>query len=387
MRRAGVQRHSLIALCALGLIVGASGCDRVNELMQEMSGDQIDDPVIDLTSNAPAPPIVAGTNLPAPPANLPLVGERIPYLKTVEQELTQPTPNGSFTSRSRTDFMLSLTVEETTPDRVRWNVRYERVRHSLEMGETSFVFDSAAPQAQVPPEALQYQGLAGNGFSFWRGTDNRIMEFGGFEQFLARCFATLSPEQQNAIVAQYAQVPNEQRLGTFVDESLNYLAPSGTRTNATFQIGDRWVRTESISQPVSFEINQQLSVEGADQNTIQLQSISTFAPKADYGNPASEQREVQVALSGGRAFGEYRFDRRTNLPITAKSERNLEMTVTLADGSRFTQQTRVMTTLQVAGASAGISAPAVQSEIQQVSTSPAAPAPAAFTQSTIPPPQ
>jgi len=105
------------------------------------------------------------------------VGDRFPLQKTVEQKLTQPTDQGVSTGHSRLDVLLSLLVEELRDGHTRMGVRYHRVRYLEQDPEGRTVeYNSTAPPREIPAQARVYAGLVENGFSFWIGPDNRLIE-------------------------------------------------------------------------------------------------------------------------------------------------------------------------------------------------------------------
>ena len=122
------------------------------------------------------------------------VGDRFPLRKVVEQELIQTFPGepgrAPESSRSRLDMLLAITVEDAGNEGARLAVRYDRIRYHRDVGRTSVDYDSAQPPIALPLELAAYQGMVGNGFSFWIGADNRIAGVEGFAAFVQTALAT-----------------------------------------------------------------------------------------------------------------------------------------------------------------------------------------------------
>ena len=146
------------------------------------------------------------------------VGDRFPLSKRVEQRLTQADGQGVSVYRSLTEMLLSLSVEEIRDGKKLLSVRYHRVRYGHDIAGKKVEYASDSPPQTIPPEALAYAGLHENGFSFWIGPDNRVVELVGFAEFLQRCVRNVPPQHRPAVLAQLEGTHNENDLANFITQ-------------------------------------------------------------------------------------------------------------------------------------------------------------------------
>ncbi|MGE5193921.1 MAG: DUF6263 family protein [Deltaproteobacteria bacterium] len=311
----------------------------------------------DVADAADDPPIVApATALPAASqatSGRPLkAGDRFPLLKTVTQTLQQPSPNGWVTSRSTLEMLMSVTVEEIHPldgrpqgldprsGQKRLQVNYHRVRFSQDLpGQPRLEYDSNVPTSPVPQAALGYHGLKDNGFGFWTGSDNQIVELAAFDQFVSRCFNDV-PVARRQQAAAAMVLPAAEAIACFVDDTVGVLPATAVRE------GDCWVRDREVLQPVPLHVSNKCTVRRMTPELAQIEIlgiISAPTPNSSIHQPGSTAR---VVVRGGKSQGDCLVDRRTGLPVESRAEQSLEMTVRMPDGSEFDQQKSTLTTIQ-----------------------------------------
>lgn len=280
------------------------------------------------------------------------VGDRFPLRKTVEQQLTQPAPDGKGVSMSRSflELLLALTVEElrTGPEiprndprlgYKRLSVRYSRVRFEQQLVDHTIRYDSANPPAQVPVEALGYHGLAHNTFQFWMDADNQIREMIGFDAFIERCLEPVAPEKRELVRAMLVAGAGADGVANFVDDSIGILPGTAVRE------GDSWNRSRTVLQPVPLRVDNRYTLRQFDQGRVHVEIVGSIRPSLTF-RPAEEQtRDVEVNIRKGHVFGHCVVDQRTGLPVEATVNQEMDMRVRLASGSEFDQ--RKLTTTNV----------------------------------------
>jgi hypothetical protein len=281
------------------------------------------------------------------------VGDRFPLLKTVTQTLQQPSPNGWVTSRSTLEMLMSVTIEEIhQPDRQhaeldprsgqkRLQVNFLRLHYLQELpGQARVEYDSIAPVYPVPQAALGYHGLKDNGFGFWLGPDNQIVELVAFDQFLKRCLNDVPAEKRQEVGAALA-LPAAEAIASFVDDTVGALSSTAVRE------GDTWIRDRQVLQPVPLHINYKYTLRQITSDMADIDVQGTISAPVPYGSINQPNREVRVAIRGGRSQGNCRLDRRTGLPLESRAEQALEMTVRMPDGSEFEQHKQTLTTIRL----------------------------------------
>lgn len=117
------------------------------------------------------------------------VGNRFPFSKSVEHRLTQVDQDGTRVSSSRTDMNLTISVERVLADGRRlMTIQFQRVQHVQDILGKRISYSSDAPgSSSIPQDAALYAGLTNNGFSFWMGANNQILEVVGYGDFLRQC--------------------------------------------------------------------------------------------------------------------------------------------------------------------------------------------------------
>jgi hypothetical protein len=281
------------------------------------------------------------------------VGDRFPLLKTVTHTLQQASPNGWVTSRSTLEMLMTVTIEEIhQPDRQhpeldprsgqkRLQVNYLRLHYLQELpGQPRVEYDSMAPVHPVPQAALGYHGLKDNGFGFWLGPDNQIVELVAFDQFLKRCLNDVPADKRQEVGAALA-IPAAEAIASFVDDTVGILPSTAIHE------GDTWMCDRQVLQPVPLHINSRFTLRQIASDVADIDVLGTISAPVPHGSLNQPNREVRVVIRGGRSQGHCRLDRRTGLPVESRIEQALEMTVRMPDGSEFEQHKQTLTTIRL----------------------------------------
>jgi hypothetical protein len=332
---------ALLSLCGCGWWGGQSDRD------VEDDDDALEEP-IQASAVSSIPP-----SSPKPDIG-PKVGDRFPLVKMVKQTLQQPSPQGWAVSRSVLEMLMTVSIEETHPTdnrrpeadvragQKRMLVKFDRIRLSQEIpGQPPTEYDSNAPTDPLPQAALPYHGLKDNSLGFWLSADNQVLELVGFEQFVSRCLQDVPPERRRQMSAAIAVPTAAEGIATFVDENIGLLPGTAVRA------GDSWLRDRQVLQPVPLHLSQKQTLReiAADFADIDLQgTISAPVPR---GTPNQPGPEVRVSIRGGQSQGRCRLDRRTGLPLDARVEQSLEMTVHMPNGTEFDQYKSTITSIQL----------------------------------------
>jgi hypothetical protein len=274
------------------------------------------------------------------------VGERFPLQRKIEQRLTQGDGMGGvLVNRSLVEMMLSLVVEEVRDGNKRLSVKYHRIHygHNIAGRQVEYNSESTSPP---PPEALAYAGLKNNGFSFWIGPDNRVVEIIGFQDFLQKCVQNVPAAQREAVLRQLERMQTDEGLANFVDDGIGLLPYSDDpkRPAVAVKVGAAWElkprRTEG-AMPLSIAtrcILKNLTDSSAEIGLIgKITGSSTPVAVQDGGHT------MRVQLKGGHCAGSCTIDRRTGLPTQSEVNRYLEMLVQLPDGTEIAQRKEILT--------------------------------------------
>jgi hypothetical protein len=351
-----------MCLCIGGMIVGTllPGCNylpgNASDSDAEFADLELDDEV-DQEVEAPKRSLSrkeVQKEEPAPPLELPAkgelglhlaVGDRFPLRKTVEQRLTQPGDAGFVTGQSRLDMLMSLAVEELRDGQTRLAVRYHSVRYrEQDIEGRTIEYDSAHPEREVPPQALAYAGLVDNGFSFWIGADNRLVDLVGFSDFVQRCVRDVPPSLRQAVVAQLSAANGENGIANFIDDSIGLL-PVGadpSSSGAVVQLGTTWdLPVRKIDGPIPMQVSTQCKIKGLTDRTAEIDLFGSIGP-ARHADP---QNGWTVTIVGGRCLGSCTVDRRTGIPTNSLVQRYVDLRLELPDGSEVKQRKEITTTI------------------------------------------
>ena len=276
------------------------------------------------------------------------VGDRFPLTKRVEQKLTQADGQGVSVYRSLTEMLLSLSVEEIRDGHKLLSVRYHRVRYGHDIAGKKVEYSSDSPQQAIPPEALAYAGLRENGFSFWIGPDNRVVELVGFAEFLQRCVKDVPPQHRQSVLAQLEGTHSENDLANFVDDGIGLLPYSDNPRHpaVAVKVGSAWDLKPRMSEgPIPMQVNTRCVLKDLTDSTAEISLIGKIVGDRAPVVVRDGNREMKVFVKGGHCSGLCKIDRRTGLPTNSLVNRYLEMTVQLADGSEIQQRKDTLTSI------------------------------------------
>jgi hypothetical protein len=242
---------------------------------------------------------------------------------------------------------------ETEAGRRLLSVRYHRVRYEHDVAGRRFRYASDEPAGPVPVEALPYQGLVDNGFSFWIGPDHKIIEPIGFADFLKRCIRQVPAEHQEAVLSAFADSTDE-GIANFIDDSIGFL-PSADRPVAE---GENWVRERRLPRPVPLFLRSQCSLSRLTDTAAEIDVAGTIAATQTFGPTRPDGTDsssgtggsgtgLSVTIRGGYESGRCLIDRGLGLPLSSSVKRYVDMTVRQSDGTEFTQQKVTTTTIRL----------------------------------------
>lgn len=277
------------------------------------------------------------------------VNQRFPMIKTVEQTLSQASTAGISHSKSKLELILALTVEEIHADgRKRFKVVYTGVKYSHNIAGEQVSYDSNRSTGPAPPEVQAYQRLVNNGFSFWIGPDNKIVELVGFDEFLKRCLQNTPPEQLETVLAKIAESSGDDGIANFIDDSIGLL-PYNIDENhkgGAIRVGETWMKTRRLTQPIPMVLKTEYTLRELNDKTATINIAGDIA-SSKINSPMNQKgNSVQLHIRGGKTFGTCLIDRKTGLSLESKIDRFLETTVKLANGKEFEQQKQIVTTIR-----------------------------------------
>ena len=277
------------------------------------------------------------------------VGERFPLTKTVEHRLTQTDRTGSSISTSRTHVMLSLIVDELQPDgRKQLAVRYHRVQYEQDIRGKRIEYSSDRPAEAVPPEALLYAGLANNGFSFWIGPDNKIIELVGFNDFLQRCLRNVPTQYKNSVQQQLEATRSEDGIANFIDDSIGLLPYSSDPSHPAVAVkeGSIWeLKPKHSERPIPMLVTTRCTLKELTKNSADIVLTGRISGSPNAVLLRSPEGDIKVRVTGGRCTGECRVDRNSGLPTQSQVQRLLEMEIEMADGQRIQQNKETLSSM------------------------------------------
>ena len=336
----------LTALLAL-FFIGLPGCNYFQGSQADLDADLAeleDDDTKELDANSNR-----GSSTTEGELELKLkVGDRFPLTKRVEQRLTQADGQGMSVYRSLTEMLLSLSVDEIRDGNKLLSVRYHRVRYGHDIAGKRVEYSSDSPQQAIPPEALAYAGLHENGFSFWIGPDNRVVELVGFAEFLQRCVRDVPPQHRQSVLAQLEGTQNENDLANFVDDGIGLLPYSNNPRHpaVAVKVGSSWDLKPRMSVgPIPMQINTRCVVKELTDSTAEISMIGKVIGDRAPVVVRDGNGEMRVFVKGGHCSGTCKIDRRTGLPTSSQVNRYLEMSVKLADGSEIQQRKDTLTSI------------------------------------------
>ncbi len=278
------------------------------------------------------------------------VNQRFPMIKTVEQTLSQASAAGVVQSKSKLELILAVTVEELQEDgRKRLRVQYSGVKYSHDIAGEKVSFDSNRSSGPAPPEVQAYQGLVQNGFSFWIGPDNKIIELVGFDQFMQRCLQNTPVSQRETVLAKISETSGDDGVANFIDDSIGLLPYNINKENhkgGAVRVGETWTRTRRYTQPIPMTLKTEYTLRELNDHSAIINVAGDIAA-SKISSPINQKgKSVQIYIRGGKTAGSCLIDRQSGLPLKSQIERILETTVKLANGQEFEQQKQIVTTIR-----------------------------------------
>jgi len=343
----------LCALCAGCGSFSGSSADSDAEFadleLDEETSRLLQPPKGEKSGELKEPPALPELNEPPAKGELGLrlaVGDRFPLQKRVEQRLEQPSEKGTTTGHSQLDVMLSLIVEELRDGKTRFGVRYHRVRYLEQdpQGQT-IEYNSTVPTREIPAQARVYAGMVDNGFSFWIGPDNQLVDLVGFNDFVQRCVREVPANQRQAVVNQLTVDKGENGIASFIDDSIGLLPVSGDpkSSRVSVQEGTTWeLPSRRIDGPVPMLLTTRCKIKGLSPQKAEIDLFGSIAPT----HRVDQEQGWKVSVLGGRCMGSCTVDRSTGLPTNSRVERYVDMLLELPDGSQLPQHKVIITTIQ-----------------------------------------
>jgi hypothetical protein len=281
------------------------------------------------------------------------VGDRFPLKKRIEQRLTQMLPGrpsldnvggsstqadaqgGILVNVSVLEMLLSLEVEEIRDGNKRLAVRYHKVHygHNIAGRQVEYRSEQNGP---VPTEALAYAGLKDNGFSFWIGPDNRVMELVGFSEFLQRCLQNVPTAYRDAVMKQLEGTHSDDGLANFIDDGIGLLPYSNDPKHpaVAVKVGSAWeLKPRRSEGPIPTSTITRCMLKNLNDTSAEIGLLGKI-----YGStaPIAVQdggRYMHILVKGGHCSGTCTVDRRTGLPTHSEVNRYMEMTVQMPDNT------------------------------------------------------
>lgn len=262
-------------------------------------------------------------------------GDRFPLQKVVEQQLIQPSLTGeNVVHDTRLELQMVISVEVVEPTRILLGVRYSRARFTSNIAGEVTEFDSSMAGAQIPAAAAPYQRMIGNGFGFWIGPDNQIIETVGFEEFCTQCIAS---QQELLNIEAYV---GEKGIADFIDNSIGLL-PYGIARRT----GESWQRPRHISRPVPMQMNTTYTLSELNDSTAVVDIYGEYLPSTTVSDSTSPEG-VRVIVESGSAHGKCSIFRDTGLPQDSTVVEQIQMVVQHSGAIAFPQQLVRRTTIQ-----------------------------------------
>ncbi len=286
-------------------------------------------------------PIRLASNTPSAHLGLNLKpGDQFPLRKIVQQELTQNAPHGEPQQNySRLEMLLAVTVKEKRDERIRLSVRYDRIRYEHQIADEQVRFDSSTAGPNLTTNVVAYRDMINDGFSFWIGPDNQIVEVEGLSEFLDRALRNVPPDQRQDVVLGMEAGSGDSGIANFVDNTIGLL-PYKKKTAP----GDTWDRQQQVSRPLPMVINNLFTLKELTDSYAVIDIRGTIAPSTTLRHQGSP--DVQLFVNGGSTLGSCTIYRDTGLPKESRIDRVVEMTVVMPNSVQFRQTKRMTTTIE-----------------------------------------
>ena len=274
-------------------------------------------------------------------------GDRFPLEKIVEQTVTQQINGTTKTSRSRLRMLMTITVDAVRESKRLLQVRYQQVQFAQDIDGRQIAYDSRVADRPAPLELAAYQGLVHNGFSFWLGPDNHIVDLVGFRAFLERCVARVPLNERRSVMTDFMQSNGDDRIANFIDDSIGVLPynPQLTDKGTLVAEGDHWSRRRQQLRPIPLYLDDTYTLKDLKPRYAVIEISGRITPSDTFGPSQQPGKNLRVRVRGGRSFGQCTIDCGTGLPIRSRVERTIEMIVRLSNGIEFPQRKKVVTTI------------------------------------------
>ena len=276
--------------------------------------------------------------------------DHFPLRKTIEQKLTQQTATGPVTSSSTLSLLFAISVDEVENGRRKLLVRYQQVRYSHDILDDHVEYNSQAAPQFVPDSLQIYHGLAGNGFSFWVGADNRIIELIDFDAFLKRCVRHAPADRQAALLEQIVATQQDEGFANFVEDSIGMLPykPDDKRRETAVAVDEQWTRSRRLMRPLPMEIRTTYKLAELTDSLAKISIIGTIDPvKTTELSPIQQtSAQTKLDLRAGFQTGHCIIDRQSGLPLRSRVERQLRMNVSIDGQPPFEQFKTIVTTVE-----------------------------------------
>lgn len=332
-------RYRLVFALAAGLLLSLSACnsskdDAVAETLPDWMQEAEREPVEKKRKREEAPQVSLELGLKP--------GERFGLRKTVDTALQQSSPDGTKQVVSaRIEMLLGLTVEDVSDKGTRLAVRYERVKFSQGSEGQRVEYDSVQMPAEVPTIARPYHNMVRDGFSFWIGKENQIVDVVGFKEFLERCMAGVPEAERVQQMLNMEAASDENGISDFVDNTIGLL-PYGRSISP----GDTWERTRHIGRPVPMKLLQSYTLKDLSDHMAVVDIRGSITPSTSITDVQEDQSGVRVLVTGGTLQGDCVIYRDSGLPQRSYVERAVDLMVTTAGKHEFRQKKLVRTTVE-----------------------------------------
>ena len=112
------------------------------------------------------------------------------------------------------------------------------------------------------------------------------------------------------------------------------------------RVGDTWTIQREVARPVPLFISHHCTLKQLTDTTAEIDLAGSISASTTYGPAAGDAQAARVTVGGGHIIGACTIDLRSGLPINSRTQRNMEMSVQLADGTSFDQQKQVVTSIR-----------------------------------------
>jgi hypothetical protein len=295
------------------------------------------------------------------------VGDRFPFLKTMEHQLTQIDEGVTQVSSSRTEIHFSLVVEIVATDgRKRLLVEFQNVQHEQSLLNQRITYSSDKPNVPVPTAALLYAGLVNNGFSFWIGSDNQVLELVDYPEFLRRCLRNVPQADVGPLQQQLDQIDPAGAVESFVDESMGLFAAYQGRNQDRQEAkkGATWeLEPQRFEAPVPMSIHTRCLLKEISPNAADILLSGKIAASEVPSLIRDDGCNLKIFVRGGHTSGSCRIHPQTGIPVQSEIQRTLDLIVEMEDGHQIQQTKDARSSL--ASIPARSSNSSIETQIQQ----------------------